>query len=380
MPSVRLVLAVVVPFAPLAGQETAKVDFRKQVLPLLLKRCVECHGPEEQEGDLRFDQRAAAFPPGDEASWTIVPGKPDESELLRRVELPLADDDIMPAKGEPLTAEQQQLLRRWIEGGAEWPEDADAWFAEAIAAQQIPKITFALPELDDAQTAAIAAAVAALQAKGAVVQQVAANTRAVDVNVSLLRDKIGDADIALLEPLAPVLVWLNVSRTAITDEALRSIGRLPQLRRLHAANTKVTDAGLAHLAGAAHLEYLNLYGSGIGDAGLQHLAGLPSLQRLYVWQTGVTAAGAKALSAALPKIQIDRGDYVEERMAAAAKEIAERDARNKPVNDVCPVAGKPIDAAHTVEFEGRRVAFCCAKCKATFEKEPAKYADKLPKQ
>ena len=48
-------------------------------------------------------------------------------------------------------------------------------------------------------------------------ERVAADTPAIDANLSLLRDRVGDAEVALLEPLAPVLVWLNVSRTAITD-------------------------------------------------------------------------------------------------------------------------------------------------------------------
>ena len=40
---------------------------------------------------------------------------------------------------------------------------------------------------------------------------------------------------------------------------------------------------------------------------------------------------------------------------------------------------KPIDLAQTIEHEGKRIAFCCAKCKAAFQKDPKKYADKLPK-
>ena len=86
-------------------------------------------------------------------------------------------------------------------------------------------------------------------------------------------------------------------------------------------------------------------------------------------------------------MQVDLGDYVEERLAAAKKEIAERAERaerekreksEKAANDKCPVTGQPIDAAQFVEHEGRRIAFCCAKCKAKFEKDPAKFAAKLP--
>jgi mono/diheme cytochrome c family protein len=356
----------------------AAVDFQREVAPILLARCIDCHGPKEQKGDLRLDARAHLFPVGGEDAWTVRAGKPDESELLRRLALPPDDEEIMPAKGEPLSKEQQALLRRWVEQGAVWPAEGDAFLAAEIAAQVLPKITFSLPELAAEAQAAVAAGIAALRERGAVVQAVAADTEALDVNLSLLREQIGDADLALLEPLAPRLVWLNVSRTKVSDAGMVRIGKLTELRRLHAANTALTDAAVPALQTLSRLEYLNLYGSQIGDAGLAKLAAVGSLRQLYLWQTKVTAAGVAALRAALPAVQVDLGDYVEARLAAAQQEIAARAERQRPVNDTCPVADKPIDPAQTVQHEGRVVAFCCAKCKAAFVAEPAKFAAKLP--
>ena len=214
------VLAAVAVSSLLVAQEgqpaVDKVDFQKQVAPILMARCVECHGPKAQKGDLRLDAKAHLFA-GDQEEWNVLPGKPDESELLRRLGLPVGDDEIMPEKGEPLSKEQQALIQQWIADGAEWPAAADEWFAKEIAAQLIPKITFELPEVDADEQAAIDAAVAELKQRGAVVQQVAADTPAIDVNLSLLRDKVTDADVALLAPLQKRLVWLNLSRTAVSD-------------------------------------------------------------------------------------------------------------------------------------------------------------------
>jgi mono/diheme cytochrome c family protein/YHS domain-containing protein len=378
---VACVVSAVLSLAALPAQEpaAAKVDFQKQIAPLLLARCIDCHGPKEQKGDLRLDAKAHLFPAGDEAEWSVVPGKPDDSDLLRRLGLPADDDDVMPAKGEPLTKEQQDLIRRWIAEGAEWPATADEWLQKEIAAAVIPKITFELPPIDDAQKAAIDKAVLELQKLGAVVQPVAADTEALDVNLSLLRDKIGNAEFRLLAPLAPRLVWLNVSRTAIENSIAVDLGELKQLRRLHAANTKLGDAAFQAASTLPHLEYVNAYGTGLGDTGLAALAAAPKLQRLYAWQSKVTAEGGKAAVAAQPRLQLDLGDYVEGRLAAAQKEIDERAARNKPVNEMCPVAtDKKVDPAHTLEHDGRRIGFCCAKCKAAFQKEPAKYLANLP--
>ena len=214
------VLAAVAISSLLAAQEgqpaAGKVDFQKQVAPILMERCIECHGPKAQKGDLRLDAKAHLFA-GDQDEWNVVPGKPDDSELLRRLGLPVGDDEIMPEKGEPLNKDQQALIQQWIAEGAEWPAAADEWFAKSIAAQAIPKITFELPEVGSGEQAAIDAAVAEWKQRGAVVQQVAADTPAIDVNLSLLRDKVTDADLALLAPLQKRLVWLNLSRTAVSD-------------------------------------------------------------------------------------------------------------------------------------------------------------------
>lgn len=363
---------------PAPAPAAAKVDFDKQIAPVLLARCISCHGPKEQKGDLRLDAKSHLFVAGSEAEWSVTPGKPDDSDLLRRLGLPPGDDDIMPAKGEPLSKEQQELFRRWIAEGAEWPASGDEWLQKEIAAQVLPKITFDLPALDDTERALIERMAMKLRDKGWVIQPVAADTEALDVNLSLLRDQITDADMELLAGLAPRLVWLNVSRTAITDASAQFLAQMTQLRRLHAANTKLGDSTFAALAKLPHLESINAYGTSLGDEGLGKLVALPKLDRLYAWQTKVTKAGKQAAVDKAPKLQIDLGDYVEERLAAAQKEIDERATRSKPVNDMCPVADKPVDPAHTLEHDGQRIGFCCGKCKAAFQKEPAKFASKLP--
>lgn len=356
------------------------VDFVTQVAPILHARCVECHGAQKQKGDLRLDQRAAVFPAGQEDAWCVVPGKPDASELVRRICLPGEDEDVMPPKGEPLTAPQQMLLRQWIVEGAKWPDDGDAAISRLAAALELPKLTFDLPALDAAATQRIVVAVAALRERGGVVQPVAADTTALDVNLSLLREQVTDADLGLLEPLAPVLVWLNLSRTAISDAGCKQIAALSQLRRLNVANTALGDDGFRALRPLRQLEYLNAHGTQLTDDGLPWLYLMPRLDRLYVWDSKVTADGARVVRERLLRLQVDVGDYVEQRMAAAEKEIAAREARNQPVNDVCPVLDKPVDPAQFVDRDGERIGFCCKKCKAAFEKDPAKYLDKLERR
>ena len=356
----------------------AKVDFTKQIAPILVQRCVDCHGPDEQEGDLRLDKREFVFAEGDEVFWTIEPKDPGHSELIRRLGLDLDDDELMPARGEPLTGEQRALFTRWVREGAVWPAEGDEFIAAELAAQVLPKITFELPELTDVQRAEIEASMAALREQGVVIQRIAADTQAVEANFSLLRAKVTDETLAQLAPLAPVLVWLHVGRTAIGDGAGAHLAGLTQLRRLNVAGTALGDRGAAALASLSKLEYLNAYGTQLGDAGLATVAALPALKQLYLWQSKVTSAGVKRHGDALGDVQVDLGDYVEARLAAAKQEIAAREQRNQPVNAKCPVSGADVDPKFFVVHEDKRVAFCCGKCKAKFEADPSKFIAKLP--
>ena len=95
--------------------------FADRVAPLLAAKCGSCHGPDSPESGFRIDDRENAFAGGDSGTVGIVPGKPDESELLVRV---VTDDKElrMPADGDPLTADEQKVLRDWIAAGAAWPD------------------------------------------------------------------------------------------------------------------------------------------------------------------------------------------------------------------------------------------------------------------
>jgi len=98
------------------------VDFEPEIRPLLVERCGDCHGPDTQESRLRLDVRHRALKGGDFGP-VIVPGKAAESELVRRI-TSTDDKKRMPPDGPRLSAAEVDLLTRWIDAGAEWPETA----------------------------------------------------------------------------------------------------------------------------------------------------------------------------------------------------------------------------------------------------------------
>src|ERR1051326_6016850 len=118
-----LTLAAFVGISYLATPQAAdavpdKVDFNKQIRPLLSKYCYQCHGPDEKvrKGGLRLDQKAGAFGVLNSGSHAIVPGKLDKSKLVERITHTDKSKVMPPAKtGKVLSPEEISLLEQWIE-------------------------------------------------------------------------------------------------------------------------------------------------------------------------------------------------------------------------------------------------------------------------
>jgi cytochrome c553 len=121
-----------------------RVEFDRDVRPILAKHCFACHGPDKQRGGLRLDRKADALKGGD-IGPVIVPGKAAES-LLVRLAAGADPDRLMPPKGERLTAEQLATLRAWIDQGADWPGATDTdnpldwWSLKPLAKPAVPPV------------------------------------------------------------------------------------------------------------------------------------------------------------------------------------------------------------------------------------------------
>jgi hypothetical protein len=104
-----------------AVAEDGAIDFNRDIRPILSGRCLTCHGPDESHrtGGLRLDLRDDAIGPADSGERAIVPGSPEQSELLARVS---TDDSFMrmppPETGPALTEAEIRRLRDWINQGA----------------------------------------------------------------------------------------------------------------------------------------------------------------------------------------------------------------------------------------------------------------------
>ena len=100
------------------------VNFERQVRPILSDNCFLCHGPDKgtRMADLRLDVREGAFATRKNGT-VVVPGKPDDSLMIKRIFSDDAGYRMPPVFArKTLTADQKNILRRWVEQGAQWKE------------------------------------------------------------------------------------------------------------------------------------------------------------------------------------------------------------------------------------------------------------------
>ncbi|MDF1814920.1 MAG: hypothetical protein P1V20_22140 [Verrucomicrobiales bacterium] len=302
--------------------QAQKVDFEKQVWPIIEAKCVECHREPYEEngrlkkpkGGLRLDG-AWAIMMGGEGGATVDPGKSDHSELFARVTLPEDDDDFMPptGKADPLTDKEKELLAKWIDEGADfggWAGNLKGKPAEVSnAGGKIPvsEIQELYKKLSEGVSPLKEDAWKDITASGGRVMPLSNSSPLLSVDYRLTAEDATDDKFAAIKAISDHVAHLDLSRTQVTDATMSDVSKMDRLVRLDLHQTAISDEGLSHLKGLKNLRYINLYGTQVSDAGLNQLKSMKSLRAVYLWNSNATPKGAKALRAALPdaKINID---------------------------------------------------------------------------
>ncbi len=121
-----------------SAAEPAKVDFGRQIQPILEQHCLKCHSRGKYRGGLSLENRQSLLA-GGESGPAAVSGKPGESLLVELIAAEDADRR-MPAKAAPLKAGEIALVRTWIEQGMPWPAEIDFGFRRAPLAARKPEL------------------------------------------------------------------------------------------------------------------------------------------------------------------------------------------------------------------------------------------------
>lgn len=267
------------------------VSFRQQVVPILRQNCLDCHGEKKQKGELRLDS-PDSIRKGGKNGPVIVAGVPERSPFYTMTTLDADDPDVMPSKGDLLSPEEQELLRTWVEEGADL-EDGKPFGAVATAATLLPRTDIAPPTTDAA--AVDSKTLAMLQRRFVVLRPLNNEHSLFEAVLRATDPEFPKPELKLLGPVAANLHTLDLARTEITDSDLAVLASCSNLTVLRLSGTPIGDAAMEHLKHLTRLRSINLTGTTVTDAGLAALEGIAALREVFAVGTRITAEGARRL-------------------------------------------------------------------------------------
>lgn len=304
------------------------VAFNDVVQPILKEGCYNCHGPNKQKGKLRFDEKEAIIKGGKNGK-TVVAGKPEDSEMIKRLLLPVEHEDHMPPKYKAqLTKQQISVLQWWVNTGADFNKKvSDLKQSENIKPVLLAMETgTAAPETEITEVpeepvnAGDTAVIRKLSAEGVMVMTVARNSNYLSASFVTAGNK-ADTLIKSMQPLKKQLISLKLDQSNINDSTLTAISDLSNLRRLQLSNTSITDDGLVKLKKLKDLGSLNLVGTRVTAKGVMQIKDLKALKYLYLYKTSITAAEREELKKNFPETTLDFGNYSLPMLATDTTEV-----------------------------------------------------------
>ncbi|HEX5151288.1 MAG TPA: DUF1553 domain-containing protein [Parafilimonas sp.] len=133
-----LIIAVAILLAITAFTITTshkEIDYSTQVKPIFNKKCISCHGGVRQQSNFSLLFREEALKKCKSGKYAIIPGDPDHSEMIRRINLK-DPEDRMPYHHDPLSKEEINILHDWIKQGAKW---GTHWAYVPVQKVEVPK-------------------------------------------------------------------------------------------------------------------------------------------------------------------------------------------------------------------------------------------------
>ena len=289
---------------PKPEPEPAGTVYERVIQPIMDNHCSACHGPERQTAKLAVHTPDTLMAGG----WSgpvIVPGNAQDSELLKRVLLPLEDPGHMPPEGKTqLSQKQIDALQWWIENGApfdatlstdELPPELKELLPPADGPEEVPG-DIPLPTTLDEEL------LRRLIDEQISIQWIQQNEQRLWVSFPAIADQVTDNTIQELFPLASFIAWLDLSDTRITSKAIAWIAKMPALTELNLRQTAIEPQALKSLRQHPSLERLNLSLIPLDDKIVDTLLQIPNLKRVYLGGTQLSPAAIKRLSA--PRIEV----------------------------------------------------------------------------
>ncbi len=290
------------------------------IQPILKKKCLKCHNDANQKGGLNLTSIEQIIAGGKSEKPGVVPGNPEQSELLVRVNLDEDHPDFMPPDGKtPLDADELALLTWWIQSGASATDSVGSGPNDSTTARSLANY---LPKLANVQLARkraqeerkrLSPKLVRLGVKQGlqILSDPDTDSSYYAVSMQIPPRHVSDEHLAELMDYADVFSKISLVAADITDESLYYLGQMPNLRKVILTKSCITGSGLVHLAELPELEMLNLSHTDIDDIHVLAITSFPKLREVYLFNTFVSPEMVATLDAYLPNVKVclEEGPY-----------------------------------------------------------------------
>ncbi len=276
------------------------------------EKCVMCHGENKQKGDLRLDTKEGLLKGGEEGALLASNGM--ESLLLKRILLPLDDDEHMPpSEKKQLTPMEIGFLSWWVKNGADFDRTlAELNFPDSLQGFISPVETSKINKLVPLEEVAPAdpKILEKLISLNVLFSPVAMNSNYLSVSfMNVLPEDLTPAVEECIK-LNQQIVWLNLDYQNPDLQVWKQLGALTNMRKLSAKNSNLNDEIIAFLQPLDSLVYLNLVGNEVSSSGFEKIKSLQNLESVYLYQTNIDPTGFKQIEQIFPNATIDSGNYI----------------------------------------------------------------------
>ena len=303
-------VAAAISLHPISDTQHANV-FNDIIKPIFEQKCYGCHSVKKQKGQLRLDSQEA-IEKGGKHGGVVMAGVPDESELFKRIVLPVeAEHHMPPRERSQLTSVEADIIRAWIEEGASFRQQVyelknPGVMEEFISANNPSKnVEDVLPVDDETPDQE---AVEGLRKSAVLLVPIAINSGYLHVSFAG-KDSVSSEEAIRINLISRQIIELDLSGCKLSPKAIQTVSKLHELRRLFLQKSSVTDDDLKTIGTLKKLTTLNLTDTKISDVGLSYLDKLSNAKHIYLYQTATTTPGVELLGLRLPHAEIDTGNY-----------------------------------------------------------------------
>ncbi|NKI26553.1 hypothetical protein HCG49_08250 [Arenibacter sp. 6A1] len=277
------------------------------VTRILDDKCVSCHNPNKQKGELLMTNLVELFKGGKNGN-TLIPGAPEKSELIKRLHLPMEDEQHMPPDGKPpLTDNEIAILERWIAIGA----SGTLHLNELETTEPLVRLIENMMEVDppDKWSKLPKVADSTLQNLSSdylTIERLTSNSDALSVDI-YLPPEYDPKPLMNLMRVAKNIVELDLSGLPIGQEEMTLVSACKNLEWLELDRTPVTDREIENLINLRKLSFLKIYETPITYRSVPVFQDLPQLKSLYLWGTDISDKALDGLRKIKPGLLVNNG-------------------------------------------------------------------------